>query len=318
MNSGNSRDNPEISVIIPCYNEEKNVEAIAGAVIKKLSPLGLTFDIIFIDNDSSDNTVPLLREMCSKNSNIRLIINTRNFGQMRSPTHAIYQARGDCIIGMCADFQDPPELLPEFVAAWKNGADIVLGVRRVEQNVGLIKSSFRRLSYWAARNFGDYPIVPNATGFGLYDRKVVQATRVLAEPEPFFRGMLVETGFRVVAIPYNRPERKVGKSKNNFFSLLDFAMSSLAGSSKRLLRAPLYIGFLGLLMALMMFIGGVTAIAFNRPSAFWFIAALAQAQFALLFSFVGLLGENLRFVSERTRKTPLVWERERVNFPADC
>jgi glycosyltransferase involved in cell wall biosynthesis len=317
MNSGKSSDKPEISVVIPCYNEEKNVEAIASAVIEKLSPLGLSFDIIFIDNDSSDGTVPLLRDMCRKNSNIRLIINTRNFGQMRSPTYAIYQARGDCIIGMCADFQDPPELLPQFIAAWKNGADIVLGVRTVERNVGLMTRGFRRLSYWVAHNFGDYPIVPNATGFGLYDRKVVEATQVLTEPEPFFRGMLVETGFRVIKIPYNRPERQADKSKNNFFTLLEFAMSSLAGSSKRLLRVPLYFGFLGLLMALMMFIGGVADLYFNRPNAFWFIAAFVQIEFALLFIFLGLLGENIRIVSERTRKTPLVWERERVNFPPD-
>jgi glycosyltransferase involved in cell wall biosynthesis len=313
-----TKDNPEISVVIPCYNEEKNVEAIANAVIQQLSPLGLSFDIIFIDNDSSDNTVPLLREMCNKNPNIRLIVNTRNFGQMRSPTHAIYQARGKGVIGMCADFQDPPELLPKFIAAWKNGDDIVLGVRNVEQNAGMIKKGFRQLSYWAARNFSDYPIIPNATGFGLYDQKVVRATRELAEPEPFFRGMLVETGFRVKTISYSRPERAAGDSKNNFFTLLDFAMSSLAGSSKRLLRVPLYLGFFGALTSLIMIMGGLFSYLLDGPVAGWFIAAFVQAQLSLLFGFLGLVGDNLRIVSERTRKTPLVLERERVNFPSDC
>jgi glycosyltransferase involved in cell wall biosynthesis len=318
MSLTKTNDNPEISVVIPCYNEEKNVEAIANAVIQQLNPLGLSFDIIFIDNDSSDNTLPLLREMCKKNPIIRLIVNTRNFGQMRSPTHAIYQARGEGVIGMCADFQDPPELLPEFIAAWKNGDDIVLGVRNVEQTAGLIKRGFRQLSYWAARNFSDYPIIPNATGFGLYDQKVVRATRDLAEPEPFFRGMLVETGFRVKTISYDRPERAAGDSKNNFFTLLDFAMSSLAGSSKRLLRVPLYLGFLGALMSLIIVMGGLLSYLLDGPVAGWFIAAFVQAQLALLFGFLGLVGDNLRIVSERTRKTPLVLERERVNFPADC
>ena len=317
MSAAATKGHPDVSVVIPCYNEEKNVEAIANAVIEQLDPLGLSFDIIFIDNDSIDKTVPLLREMCSKNPNIRLIINTRNFGQMRSPTYAVYQARGSGIIGMSADFQDPPELLPELIAAWKNGFDIVLAVRKVEQNVGLMLRFTRRLSYWAARNFSDYPVVPNATGFGLYDQKAVRAARGLAEPEPFFRGMLVETGFRMKTISYDRPERAAGESKNNFFNLLDFAMSTLAGSSKRLLRIPLYIGVFGALMSLIMLIGGVVAFFLDRPIAGWFIAAVVQAEFALLFGFLGLLGDNLRIVSERTRKTPLVLERERVNFPPD-
>ena len=307
---------PDLSVVIPCYNEEDNAAAICAAVIRQIEPLGLSFDIIFIDNASTDRTVAIIRDICARDPRVRLIVNNRNYGQMRSPTHAIYQARGRAVIGMCADFQDPPELLPGFIARWRAGADIVLALREKEETGPVLKIT-RRLSYWLARNFGDYPVLPDATGFGLYDARVVQATRSLAEPEPFFRGMLVETGFRLETVAFPRPPRAAGRSKNSFAALLDFAMSALAGSSKRLLRIPIYIGVFGALMAVVMLIGGTLAFFLDRPIAGWFIAAVVQAELALLFGFLGLLGDNLRIVSERTRGTPLVHERERVNFPPD-
>jgi glycosyltransferase involved in cell wall biosynthesis len=310
-------ERPDISVVIPCYNEEENAAAICAGVITVLEPLALDFDIIFIDNHSTDHTVEIIREMCARDARVRLIVNTRNFGQMRSPTYGIYQARGRAVIGMCADFQDPPALLPEFVARWRAGADIVLGLRQGESKNGVMLRATRALSYWLARNFGDYPVLPGATGFGLYDSRVVRATQMLSEPEPFFRGMLVETGYRLETIPFPRPPRAGGKSKNNFLTLLDFAMSALAGSSKRLLRLPIYIGVFGAVMTVMMLIGGLLAFFFDRPIAGWLIAAVVQAELALLFGFLGLLGDNVRIISERTRGTPLVLERERVNFPAD-
>ena len=307
---------PDVSVVIPCYNEEENAAAIAAAAIAELEPLGLAFEIIFIDNDSTDRTVAIVKDLCARDPRVRLIVNTRNYGQMRSPTHGIYQARGRAVIGLCADFQDPPELLQELIRRWQGGAEIVLGVRETEKT-GPLLAATRRLSYWLARNFGDYPVVPNATGFGLYSARVVDATRGIAEPEPFFRGMLVETGYRLETIRYARPPRAGGTSKNNFFSLLDFAMSALAGSSKKLLRVPLYLGAFGALMTVVMLLGGVAAFFLGRPIAGWFIAAVVQAELALLFGFLGLLGDNVRIVSERTRRTPLVLERERINFPAD-
>lgn len=310
-------ERPDISVVIPCYNEEENAEAICLAAIAQLEPLDLNFEILFIDNASRDRTVEIVRGICARDARVRLIVNTRNFGQMRSPTHAIYQAGGRAVIGLCADFQDPPELIPEFIARWRAGADIVLGVRTAEARVGFIHRRIRALSYWLANKFGDYPIIPNATGFGLYDARVVDATRNIAEPEPFFRGMLVETGFSVETLPYVRPPRAAGHSKNDFFALLDFAMSSLAGASKSLLRVPLYLGAFGVAMTLLMLIGGIVAFFVGRPIAGWFIAAVIQAQFALLFGFLGLLGDNVRVISERTRRTPLVIERERVNFPPE-
>ncbi len=304
---------PEISVVIPCYNEEENAQAIIAAATQQLDALKIDFEIVLIDNASTDRTVQLIREVCARDPRVKLIVNSRNFGQMRSPTHAIYQTSGRAVIGLCADFQDPPELIPQLIAGWREGYDIVLGVRQ-EEKVGFIHRRLRAMSYWMARNFGDYPIVPQATGFGLYTARVVDYTRQLAEPEPFFRGMLVETGFPLKTIAYTRPERAAGQSKNNFFALLDFAMSALSGSSKRLLRAPIYIGVFGMLMAVLMLAGAGIAFFADRPIAGWLIGAVVQFEFALLFGLLGLLGDNLRIVAERTRRTPLVIEKERVNF----
>ncbi|NBC38179.1 glycosyltransferase [Novosphingobium sp. FSY-8] len=304
---------PDISVVIPCRNEEANARPIAQAVIAQLAPLGLTFDILFIDNESSDNTVAIIKGMCAEDPRIKLIVNTRNFGQMRSPTHAIFAARGRAVIGMCADFQDSPELLPRFIERWQAGVDIVLGVRETEDN-GLILRAIRAVSYWLAKTLGDFQIIPNATGFGLYSRRVVDAIKAMNEPEPFYRGMLVETGYPLETIPYARPPRAAGKSKNNFLTLLDFAVAGLTASSKRLLRLPLYLGVIGAVVALLMLIGGAIAFFTGRPIAGWLIGAVLQAQFALIFGFLGLIGDHIRLISERTRKTPLVHERERINF----
>lgn len=304
------------SVVIPCRNEEENVVAIAKAVISEMEKAGDPFDLIFIDNASEDRTVELIREMCAADKRIRLICNTRNFGQLRSPAHAIYTAKGKAIIALCADFQDPPGLIGQFIERWRGGADIVLGVREAEKSSFLLRL-FRNLSYHFAARFGDYPIIPNATGFGLFDRKVVSAAAAINEPEPFLRGILVETGYKLETISFFRPQRAGGRSNNNFLSLLDFAVSSFSGASKRMLRIPLYLGaIVGLLAALTLPVSLYTALSGGSAST-WLVASAIELQFAVIFIFLGLLGDQLRLISERTRGTPLVIERERINFPLD-
>lgn len=307
---------PDVSVVIPCRNEEDNAVPIAEAVIAELERTGVTFDLIFLDNESEDRTVERLRALCARDPRVRLIVNSRNFGQMRSPTHGIFQARGRAVINMCADFQDPPALLPRFVERWRAGVPIVLGVRQSEKSsAGL--SVTRGLAYWFARRFGDYPLIPNATGFGLYDRKVVRTIAQLKEPEPFFRGMLVETGYDIETIPYPRPPRAAGKSNNDFFALLDFALSGLAGSSKKLVRLPFHVGVIALILGGLTLFGAAVAAVIGRSGWLWLFAAAMQLQFGALFVFLGLIGDQVRLITERTRRTPLVIERERVNFPPD-
>ena len=307
---------PEISVVIPCYNEEDNAAAIAAAVIGQLSTVSSSFDIIFIDNGSTDRTVEIVRGLCAADPRIKLIVNTRNFGQLRSPTHALFQATGRAIIGIVADFQDPPELIPELVRRWRAGAEIVLGVSETKK-VSPLLAATRRMSYSLQRKFGDYPIIPNATGFGIFDAKVLQAIAELKEPEPFFRGLLVETGFRIETISFKRPPRAGGQSKNGFLALLDFALSGLAGSSKGLLRVPLYVSFFIFCATLVTFIGSLYSMIVGANPRMWLFATLLELQFGLLFLFLGLIGVQVRLISDRTRGTPLVIERERVNFPTE-
>ena len=304
---------PEISVVIPCLNEEENAQAISDAVVAELEKIGCAFELIFIDNCSSDRTVSIIRSICERDPRVKLIVNTRNFGQMRSPTHGIYQAKGRAVINMCADFQDPPSLIPAFIRRWQDGAKIVLGVRETEKS-GPFLTAFRNLSYALQRKFGDYPIIPNATGFGLYDARVVRSVEALNEPEPFFRALLVETGFPIETVSFKRPARAGGQTKNNFFSLLDFALAGLAGSSRGLLRVPLYVSFVALAVTVLSLFGAIWSAVTDHSPLMWLFAMLLEFQFGLLFLFFGLLGVQIRAISDRTRGTPLVIERERVNF----
>ncbi len=309
-------ERPEFSVVIPCRNEEANVAAIAAAVIEQMEKVRATFSITFIDNGSTDRTVQIVRDMCARDSRIRMIVNTRNFGQMRSPTYGIFQGDGRAIIALCADFQDPPDLIPDMVEKWRAGAEIVLCVSRTKK-VSPLFAAMRRMSYSLQRTFGDHPIIPHATGFGLYDAKVVRAISALNEPEPFFRALLVETGYTIATIPFRRPPRAAGRSNNNFFTLLDFALSGLASSSKGLLRAPLYIAFFSGLLTFITLLGAIASFFFGGSVRLWLWAGAIEVQFTLLFLFLGLLGVQVRLISDRTRGTPLVIERERVNFPED-
>jgi glycosyltransferase involved in cell wall biosynthesis len=305
----------EISAVIPCLNEAENVMAIAKAVTDQLSAVAASHEIIFIDNGSADRTVELVKQLCASDARIRLIINNQNYGQMRSPTHAIYQTRGRAVVGICADFQDPPEMIPQFVERWRAGVGIILAVRQSEKT-SLLLRMLRAVGYGFFERFGDYRVIPGATGFGLYDREVVDCLKQWRDPEPFFRGMLVESGFPLETIPYHRPPRAGGVTKNNVASLFSFAVSGLASSSKRLLRAPITLSLLvGVAAVLTLLIGAIEAVfgAFSWTFV-WLI--LAEVAFALVFLFLGLIGEQVRIISAMVRNTPLVVEKERVNFPS--
>ncbi|MCB2061005.1 MAG: glycosyltransferase family 2 protein [Novosphingobium sp.] len=307
---------PEISVVIPCFNEAENVRAICAAVTAQLERHAKSHEIIVIDNCSTDGTRDIVRELCGNDPRIRAIFNNRNYGQMRSPTYGIYQAGGEAVIGMCADFQDPPELIGEFIREWRAGSQVVLGRRRSERTSLPLRIA-RDLGYAFLRRYGDYPVVPGATGFGLYDRKVVDALAQWNEPEPFFRGMLVESGFRLRLIPFDRPERAAGKTKNDSAALFSFALSGLAGSAKALLRLPIVLAFYSLLIVLLLFAATVAAILLDGPAWPLFGVTLGFAMFSVLLLFLGLIGEQVRMQAERSRNVPLVIEEERINFPAD-
>jgi glycosyltransferase involved in cell wall biosynthesis len=312
----NEADRPELSVVIPCYNEEANVEAICAAVGVEAARHALSYEIILIDNCSTDRTRALIRGICARDHRVRAIFNNRNYGQMRSPTHGIYQASGRAVIGMCADFQDPPALIGEFVRAWRAGSRIVLGQRRSE-HTGPLLSLVRWAGYSFLRRYGDYPVIGGVTGFGLYDREVVDTLKTWNEPEPFFRGMLVESGFALTLVPFDRPERAAGESKNNVAALYSFAVSAAAGSARKLLRLPILLSLWAGAIAALLLAGALVALVAGGPALALLAFGLGSGVFAVLLLFLGLIGEQVRMIAERTRNAPLVIEEERINFPPE-
>jgi hypothetical protein len=232
---------------------------------------------------------------------------------MRSPTYAVYQASGHAVIGMCCDFQDPPALIGEMVRQWRAGAQIVLGQRRSEK-AGLVLGLARRTGYAFFRRFGDYPLIPGATGFGLYAREVVDELASWNEPEPFFRGMLVESGFRLAVIPYDRPVRAAGRSSNNYYALLNFALSGVGGSAKGLLRLQLILAIYLCVFAFALGVATLLRFIFHGYSPALLILTFVVGLFSILLLSVALIGDQVRLLAERTRNIPLVIEDERLGF----
>ena len=291
------------------------MRAICAAVTEQAARHAMSHEIILIDNGSTDGTRDIMRAICAEDARIRVIFNNRNYGQMRSPTYGLYQAEGRAVIGMCADFQDPPGLIHEFLRQWRAGVQVVLGQRRAEKASPMLRAA-RHMGYGFLRRFGDYPVIPGATGFGLFDREVIDTLATWNEPEPFFRGMVVESGFRIALVPFDRPPRAAGESKNDFAALASFALSGLAGSAKSLLRLPLYLAFFVGLLAFGLLVAAPIALAFQGPV--WVLLGLSLGflMFAALLLFLGLIGEQVRMLAERSRNVPLVIEEERINFPA--
>ncbi|HEY1448681.1 MAG TPA: glycosyltransferase family 2 protein [Caulobacteraceae bacterium] len=305
----------EISAMVPCLNEAENVARLVEAILIQFRLANVSaWEIVFIDNRSTDGTIDIIKRLCAEEPRIRLIVNNRNFGQIRSPVHGIYQTRGAGVIGISADFQDPPELIGEMIGKWRAGTRIVLAVRQSEDMSPAMRLG-RALFYGFMARFADYPVIPGATGFGLFDREVIECLRHWRDPEPFFRGMLVESGYSLETIPYHRPPRARGSSKNNFWTLVSFGLSSIAACSRGLLRAPLYLSAIVFAIAALTLLTGATLSILRQPAgAIWLSAAL-ELGFGLIFLFLGLIGEQVRLISEMARGTPLVTEKERVNFP---
>lgn len=307
-----------ISVVTPCYNEEGNVAELHQRVRAAMAAIdGVAYEHIFIDNASTDGTVRLLREIAAADRNVRIIVNARNFGHIRSPYHAILQASGDAVMLIVADLQDPPELIPQFVRKWREGNRIVVGVKS-QSGESQVMFAIRRAYYGFLARIGEHALVQNFTGFGLYDRQVIEALRELREPYPYFRGLISEVGFEPVQIEYVQPVRRRGITKNNFYSLYDMAMLGITSHSKVPLRLATMGGFL---LSLVSF--GVAVGYLIVKLLFWssFSIGLAPLLIGLFFLFsvqlffIGLLGEYIATIHTRVMNRPLVTEKERINFP---
>ena len=306
-----------ISIVTPCYNEEENVNEIYTQVKNVFDDLeDYTYEHIFIDNASKDKTVHILRKIVSADKRVKVIVNARNFGHIRSPYHAILQAKGDAVISICADLQDPPSMIKDFIKKWEEGFKVVVGVKnKSEENP--VMFFIRKLYYNLIQKYAETEQIKNFTGFGLYDKDFVDILRKLDEPYPYFRGLITEMGFERAEIQFVQPKRKKGITKNNFYTLYDMAMLGFVNHSKVPLRMATFIGFsvaiFSLLVALSYFIYKII---------FWqsFQVGMAPMVIGVFFFasvqlfFIGIIGEYIGAIYTQVKGRPLVVEKERINF----
>lgn len=308
----------KISVVIPTYNEEGNVVPLSAAIVRVMEEQLSRYDyeIIFIDNHSKDDTRRKLRELCGENKRIKAIFNARNFGQMRSPVHGLKQASGDCVIRMCADFQDPVEMIVQFVKEWEKGHKIVIGVKKASREKKIMYW-IRSCYYKLIKKITDIDHIEHFTGFGLYDKAFVDVVRSLHDPMPYLRGIIAELGFDYKAIPYVQQKRRAGKSKNNFYTLYDYAMVGITSYSKVVMRLATFLGFA---VAALSFLAGIFYLVLKIM--YWdrFSAGVAPMLIGIFFLgalqlfFIGFLGEYVLSINTRVLDRPLVVEEERLNF----
>jgi glycosyltransferase involved in cell wall biosynthesis len=307
-----------ISIVTPCYNEEDNVEELCRRVREVMASLPYRYEHICIDNHSGDRTVDLLKGIARTDRHLKIIVNTRNFGHIRSPFHALLQAQGDAAVLIAADLQDPPEMMREFVAKWEQGFKTVLAVKPQSEESALM-FRIRKVYYGLITRISEVPLVPNATGAGLFDRAVLEVMRTINDPYPYFRGLVCEIGFPIATVPFKQPRRARGVTKNNFYTLYDIAMLGITNHSKVPLRLMTMAGFgLAMLSLLLAFAFLVAKLLF------WNQFQLGTAPlligmfffFAMQMFFVGLLGEYIGSIHTKVRNMPHVVELERINFSA--
>jgi len=305
-----------ISIITPCFNEKENVQELYDRIRQVMKELAYDYEHIFIDNASTDNTVEILRGLAAQDKRVKVIINTRNFGHIRSPYHALLQASGDAVIGMASDLQDPPEKIPEFIRKWEEGYKVVIGVKTSSQESGLFYL-LRSLYYRVLRSFSDVRLIDNFTGFGLYDRKVIEILREFHDPYPYFRGLIADIGFDIARIEFDQPRRKRGISKNNFYTLYDLAMLGVVSYTKVPLRLAAMFGFFS---GAMSFLVGLVYLIYKLVDWRNFSLGLAPVVIGLFFLgsvqlfFLGIVGEYIGQIYTLSVRRPLVIEKERINF----
>lgn len=308
----------KISIVTACYNEEENVKELYTQVKKVMEEQvsQYSYEHIFIDNASEDKTVEILKSIASEDNNVKIIVNSRNFGHIKSPTHGLFQATGDAVISVVADLQDPPEMIPEFIKEWENGSDIVLAQKKESEEYGFM-FKVREMYYGLLEKLSEVRIFKNCTGFGLFDRKVMDALKMMNDPYPFFRGMLAEAGYNVKLLPYNQPVRVRGITKNNFYSLYDMGMLGIINNSKIPLRMAIFTGVLFGILSILIGVG-----YFVAKLLYWDTMSLGMAplivmsslMFSVMLFFIGIVGEYIGAIYTQVLKRPLVFEKERINF----
>lgn len=305
-----------ISIVTPCYNEEDNIDELCQRIQIVMQALPYDYEHIFIDNCSTDQTVRKIKDQAASDKRIKLIVNARNFGHIRSPFHAILQSHGDACILIASDLQDPPEMIAEFVHKWEQGYKTVLAVKP-ESEESSVMFFIRKAYYRLVTRISEVPLVQNATGAGLFDKVVIDILRNINDPYPYFRGLLCEIGFPVAEVPFRQPRRQRGLTKNNFYTLYDIAMLGITNHSKVPLRLMVMSGFVLSILSL------IVAMCFLAAKLmFWnsFQLGMAPILIGIFFFgavqtfFIGMLGEYIGSIHTQVRNMPLVIEMERINF----
>jgi glycosyltransferase involved in cell wall biosynthesis len=317
MNNTDYNRIPDISIVTPCFNEEGNVEELIKRVERVFSKIGiLNYEHIFIDNDSTDQTQNILRRIASTNPKIKVIINNRNFGHIRSPYYGLLQASGKAAILLVADLQDPPEMIEDMIREWRAGYKVVLGIKTESEESSLM-FAIRKTYYEFVARVSDTKLTKNNTGFGLYDRSVLEELKKLQDAYPYFRGLISELGYKAAHLPYHQPTRKRGITSNNFYKLYDIAMLGITSHSKVPLRLATMAGFA---MSVISFSAGFIYLIYKLL--FWnsFQVGMAPLLIGLFFFmsillfFIGIIGEYVGFIHTQVMNRPLVTEKERINF----
>lgn len=312
-----SNSRKKLSVVSGCYNEKANLFELYDRLIKVFQQLPqYDYEIIIADNYSHDGSRDVLRQLAAKDKKFKVILNSNNFGHVRSPYNAFLQATGDAVVNMCSDLQDPPEMIIDFVREWEAGASVVCAVKPSSKE-NLLMFSLRRVYYLLLDKLSETRQVHNFTGFGLYDRKFADAMKKYHDPYPYFRGLIGEIGFKRVEIEFVQPVRKHGRTKNNLFTLYDFAMTGFVNHTKIPLRLATFFGFCLAVLSLLIALG-----YFIYKLVFWdtFNLGVAPLIIGLFFFsavqliFIGIIGEYIGAIYTHVKDKPLVIEEEKLNF----
>lgn len=307
----------KISIVAGCYNEEENLQELYDRLIKAFKQLPkYDYEIIIADNYSTDGSRDILRKIAQKNKKFKVIFNSNNFGNVRSGYNAFLHASGDAVIAMASDLQDPPEMILDFVSEWEKGARVVCAVKTSSKE-NILMLSVRRFYYWLLDKLSESQQIHNFTGFGLYDRKFMDALKKYKDPFPYVRGLIGEIGFKRVEVEFEQPCRKHGKTSNNLFSLYDFAMTGFVNHTKIPLRLATFCGFC---LAGISFVVALAYLIYKL--AYWdtFTLGLAPVVVGLFFFsavqliFIGIIGEYIGAILTQVKNKPLVIEDEKLNF----
>lgn len=309
-----------ISVMTPCYNEEGNIRNIYNAVKKEFDKLPqYTYEHIFIDNCSKDHSREILRELASKDSNVKVILNARNFGPNRSGSYGMLQGTGDAVICIVCDLQDPPEMIPVFLKKWEEGNKVVMG-QKTKSRENPLMFQIRKLYYKIMKGMSETEHLANVTGYGLFDKQVIEMIRWMDDPDPYIRGVVTQLGYKWCLVEYTQQKRTAGKSSYNFSRYFDFAMTGLTHMSQKPLRM---VTMMGMLMTCITFLIAIIYLIYSIFN--WYKVNLGYTPYMIgLFLFssvqltcIGIIGEYIGTILTKVTKRPMVVEEERLNFGED-